>query len=106
MFTAIITAVIGLFYFSWIGWLDLSLVYTTDTYIVPQILGGLILGVGFVVGGYCPGTSVVSAATGRYDGMIYFAGISLEYLSLAKCFHGLKTSITLLLWEELLSLIS
>jgi uncharacterized protein len=75
MFTAILTAMIGLFYFSWIGWLDLSLVYTTDTYIIPQIVGGLILGVGFVIGGYCPGTSVVSASTGRYDGMIYFGGI-------------------------------
>src|ERR1035437_10830823 len=75
MFTAIITAMLGLFYFTWIGWLDLSLVYTTDTYLVPQIVGGLILGMGFVIGGYCPGTSVVSASTGRYDGMIYFVGI-------------------------------
>jgi uncharacterized protein len=90
MFTAIITAVIGLFYFSWIGWLDLSLVYTTDTYIVPQILGGLILGVGFVIGGYCPGTSVVSAATGRYDGMIYFAGIFFGIFIFGEMFPWLE----------------
>jgi uncharacterized protein len=90
MFTAIITAVIGLFYFSWIGWLDLSLVYTTDTFIVPQILGGLILGVGFVIGGYCPGTSVVSAATGRYDGMIYFAGIIFGIFIFGEMFPWLE----------------
>lgn len=75
MFTAIVTAAIGLFYFSWIGWLDLSLVYTTDTFILPQIVGGLFLGIGFIVGGYCPGTSFVSASTGRIDGMIYVLGI-------------------------------
>jgi uncharacterized protein len=75
MFTAIVTAAIGLFYFSWIGWLDLSLVYTTDTFIVPQVVGGLFLGIGFIVGGYCPGTSFVSASTGRIDGMVYILGI-------------------------------
>ncbi|MDH7604328.1 MAG: YeeE/YedE thiosulfate transporter family protein [Melioribacter sp.] len=75
MFTAIITAMLGLFYLTWIGWLDLSLVYLTDTYVLPQIIGGLLLGIGFVIGGYCPGTSVVSAATGRYDGMVYLLGM-------------------------------
>jgi hypothetical protein len=75
MFSAIVTAMIGLFYLSWIGFLDLTLVYSTPTFIIPQITGGLILGVGFVIGGYCPGTSAVSAATGRYDGMVYLLGI-------------------------------
>jgi uncharacterized membrane protein YedE/YeeE len=75
MFTAIITAAIGLFYFTWIGWLDLSLVYTTDTFLIPQIIGGVLLGIGFIVGGYCPGTSFVSASTGRIDGMVYILGI-------------------------------
>lgn len=75
MFSAIVTAMLGLFYFAWIGWLDLSLVYIGDTYILPQIIGGIILGIGFVIGGYCPGTSFVSASTGRYDGMIFILGI-------------------------------
>lgn len=75
MFSAIVTAMLGLFYFSWIGWLDLSLVYTTDTYLVPQIVGGLLLGIGFVIGGYCPGTSVVSMSTGRTDGLIFVLGM-------------------------------
>ncbi|MCX6170454.1 MAG: YeeE/YedE thiosulfate transporter family protein [Ignavibacteriales bacterium] len=75
MFTAIVTAMLGLFYFAWLGWLDLSLVYVGDTYILPQIVGGLILGMGFVIGGYCPGTSVVSASTGRIDGLVYLLGI-------------------------------
>ncbi len=75
MFTAIVTAMIGLFWLSVLGIVDLSLVYVSPTYLVPQIVGGLILGVGFVIGGYCPGTSCVSAATGRYDAMVYVTGI-------------------------------
>ena len=57
MFTAIVTAMLGVTYLGWLGWLDLSLVYLVPTHLVPQIVGGLVLGVGFVVGGYCPGTS-------------------------------------------------
>jgi hypothetical protein len=75
MFTAIITAMVGVYYLSVIGFVDLSLVYLTPTFLLPQIVGGLILGVGFVVGGYCPGTSCVAASTGRIDGMVYLLGI-------------------------------
>jgi len=75
MFTAIITAMVGLYYLSVVGLVDLSLVYLTPTYIMPQTVGGLILGIGFVIGGYCPGTSCVSAATGRIDGMVFLAGV-------------------------------
>jgi hypothetical protein len=71
MFTAIITAMTGLYVFSRLGISDLSLVYLVPTFLIPQIVGGLLLGVGFVIGGYCPGTSCVSAATGRIDGMVY-----------------------------------
>lgn len=75
MFTAIITAMVGIYYLSVIGWMDLSLVYMSPTYIVPQTIGGLLLGFGFVIGGYCPGTSCVSAVTGKIDGMVYLLGI-------------------------------
>jgi len=75
MFTAIVTAMVGLFWLSVLGIVDLSLVYVSNTFLAPQIAGGLILGVGFVIGGYCPGTSCVAASTGKYDGMIYLLGI-------------------------------
>lgn len=75
MFSAIVTAMLGLFFLAWIGFVDLSLVYYGDTYLIPQMLGGLILGIGFVIGGYCPGTSVVSFATGRTDGLVYLLGV-------------------------------
>ena len=50
MFTAIVTAMIGLYLLSRIGLLDLSLVYRLPTYLVPQLVGGLLFGVGFVIG--------------------------------------------------------
>lgn len=75
MFTAIVTAMVGLYGLSRIGIVDLSLVYLTPTFLGPQIVGGLLLGVGFVIGGYCPGTSVVSVATGKVDGLVYVFGM-------------------------------
>lgn len=86
MFTAIITAMVGLYYLSVIGWVDLSLVYINPTYLLPQIVGGLILGVGFVVGGYCPGTSCVSASTGRTDGWVYLLGFIAGILFFGEVF--------------------
>lgn len=75
MFTAIVTAMLGLYYLSIMGFVDLSLIYISETYILPQVIGGLILGIGFVIGGYCPGTSVVSFATGKLDALMYILGV-------------------------------
>ena len=75
MFTAIVTAMTGLTLVSRFGLVDLSLVHLTPTVLAPQIVGGLLLGVGFVIGGYCPGTSVVSAATGRLDAVVFLGGM-------------------------------
>lgn len=74
MFTAIIVAMLGLLYLSLFGWIDLSLVYINPTFMGAQLVGGLVLGIGFAVGGYCPGTSVVGAVTGRIDGIVFILG--------------------------------
>ncbi|MDZ7317482.1 MAG: YeeE/YedE family protein [candidate division KSB1 bacterium] len=86
MFTAIVTAMIGLYYLSVFGVVDLSLVYLTPTYLLPQVVGGLLLGFGFVIGGYCPGTSCVAAATGKYDGWVYLLGMFLGILVFGELF--------------------
>lgn len=74
MFSALITAMVGLFGLHYLGLLDLSLVYINPTNLWPQFVGALIFGVGFAVGGFCPGTSAASAATGRIDAMIFLLG--------------------------------
>jgi hypothetical protein len=90
MFTAIVTAMLGVTYLGWIGWLDLGLVYLVPTFLKPQLLGGLVLGVGFVVGGYCPGTSVAALATGRIDAMVYALGIATGTLAYAEVYPAIK----------------
>lgn len=75
MFTAIIVAMIGVFLATGLGLLDYNLIWVNPTYLWPGIVGGLIMGVGFIVGGFCPGTSLVSAATGKIDGIFFVLGV-------------------------------
>jgi hypothetical protein len=75
MFSAIVTAMLGLFWLSRLGVLDLSRVYLPETFLLPQLLGGAVFGVGFAIAGLCPGTSCVAAATGRGDGVAVMAGM-------------------------------
>jgi hypothetical protein len=86
MFTAIVTAMLGVTYLSWMGLLDLSLVYLVPTYLVPQAVGGLVLGIGFVVGGYCPGTALAATATGRVDALLYGVGLYAGTLAFAELY--------------------
>jgi len=74
MFTAIIVACTLIFLSSAIGLLDYNLVWVPPTYLWPGIVGGLIMGVGFIVGGFCPGTSLVAMATGKIDGVFFVLG--------------------------------
>lgn len=74
MFTAIITAMILIFLTSAAGLLDYNLIWVNPTYLWPGIVGGLIMGVGFIIGGFCPGTSLVSAATLKIDGIFFALG--------------------------------
>ncbi len=74
MFSAIVTAMLGAFWLSRLGWLDLSLVHVPETWLLPQLAGGALFGVGMATAGLCPGTACVSAATGRGDGLAVVAG--------------------------------
>jgi len=75
LFSALVTAMLGLFWLGRLGVVDVSAIYVPDTFIGPQLLGGLVFGLGFVACGLCPGTSCVSAATGRLDGVAVIAGL-------------------------------
>jgi len=74
MFTGIIVAMVLIFGSAGLGILDFNQVWVNLTYLGSGIVGGLIMGVGFVIGGFCPGTSVVSASTGKIDGIIFVLG--------------------------------
>lgn len=74
MFTAIVVAMLLVFWACALGLLDYDDIMVKETYLWPGIVGGLIMGVGFILGGYCPGTSLVSVATLKVDGMFFLLG--------------------------------
>ncbi len=75
MFGAIVTAMVLIFGASAVGLLDYNLIWVNPTYLWPGIVGGLIMGFGFIIGGFCPGTSLVAAATGKIDGIVFTLGV-------------------------------
>jgi uncharacterized protein len=77
MFTAIITAMLGIVCLDRLGWIDLANLYVPVTNVPAQALGGVVFGAGFATAGLCPGTSCVAAATGRLDGLAVMAGLTL-----------------------------
>ncbi|MCF8223133.1 MAG: YeeE/YedE family protein [Bacteroidales bacterium] len=79
-FTAGLTAMIGLLFMSLFGWIDLDLVYINPTYLTSAVVGGLIMGLGFIMGGFCPGTSMCAAAIGKIDAMVFIGGLFLGVL--------------------------
>ncbi|HEU4559993.1 MAG TPA: YeeE/YedE thiosulfate transporter family protein [Longimicrobium sp.] len=75
MFSAIVTAALGVFWLTRLGMLDASQVYVPGTFLLPQAIGGALFGVGLVAAGLCPGTSCVAAASGRRDGVAVLGGM-------------------------------
>lgn len=94
MFTAIVTALLGLTFLRATGVLVWDDLYVNPTYLGPQVVGGLIFGIGFVVGGYCPGTCVVAATTGRLDAFAFLAGIGGGVLAFSAVLPKFKTFAT------------
>ena len=92
MFAAILTAGLGLFWFSRLGLLDLARVYVPETFPLAQLLGGAVFGVGFAVGGLCPGTSCVAGASGRLDGLAVIAGLLAGTVLFAEAFPLLAST--------------
>lgn len=80
MFTAIVTAATGLYGLDLLGILPLHTIGILETYWVSQLLGGLMLGMGFIIGGYCPGTSLVAMVSGKLDALFFVGGLFLGTL--------------------------
>jgi len=91
MFTAIVTAMVGLFFLSVFGVINLQLISFPDSYLSAQIIGGLLLGMGFAIAGYCPGTTVVGMATGKADALLCFVGLFAGTWIFVLGFAGLES---------------
>lgn len=76
-FTAAIVAMLGLLFSSLFGWLSLEYVFVNPTFLWSAIIGGVIMGAGFIIGGFCPGTSFCAAAIGKVDAFVFIGGMLL-----------------------------
>jgi uncharacterized membrane protein YedE/YeeE len=91
MFTAILVAMVGLYTLAAAGWVDMDRVWINPTILWAQVVGGFLLGVGFIMSGLCPGTAVVSAASGRWDGVVTLAGMALGIAGFALAVDAFPT---------------
>ncbi|MFA6401539.1 MAG: YeeE/YedE thiosulfate transporter family protein [Salinivirgaceae bacterium] len=73
-FTAAIFALVGSLFMQYFGLLDLDLVYVNEYYIGAAVVGGIIMGAGFIMGGFCPGTGICAVGIGKIDAMIFLLG--------------------------------
>lgn len=74
-FTAAIVAMIGIIIMDFYGILDTSAIFVHSGFLKAVLIGGMIMGVGFILGGFCPGTSVAAASIGKIDAMFFVAGL-------------------------------
>lgn len=93
-FTAAIVAMLGLVYLNYFEMIDMNIVYINEYYTNSAIIGGIIMGIGFIVGGFCPGTSVCAAAIGKIDALAFLGGSLIGILLFGETFNWWKDIYT------------
>lgn len=73
-FTAAIVALVGSQFLSYFGLLDLNMVFVNEYYVWAAVIGGVIMGAGFIMGGFCPGTGICAMSIGKIDAFVFVAG--------------------------------
>ncbi len=94
MFTAIVFAAVGIYVLEQAGWLQAESVYVPAPYLWAVAVGGAVIGAGFALGGYCPGTAAVGVMTGRIDALVFFAGLLIGTFIFAAFFPQLDALTT------------
>ncbi|HVZ52404.1 MAG TPA: DUF6691 family protein [Pseudolabrys sp.] len=90
MFTAIVVSAAGLAAATAMGWLPAGSVFIPTTYFWAILTGGILLGAGMALGGYCPGTSAVALGTGRLDSVFFMIGMVLGTGLFAAVYEPIK----------------
>lgn len=83
MLTAVVVAAAGLVGLQHLGLLNPENVFVPSALLVAAALGGVLVGAGFALGGYCPGTSVVGLSSGRVDALVFLLGLLVGTLGFA-----------------------
>lgn len=89
MLVTIVTAMLGVFWATRLGWLDMATVGVPATDLLPQGVGAVVFGAGFAVAALCPGTACAAVGAGRGDGLAVVGGLLVGTLG------------TMLAWPEL-----
>jgi hypothetical protein len=79
-FSAAIVGSVGLLFLGLFKWIDLSSIYINPTYLWSTLGGGVVMGAGFIMGGYCPGTSFCAASIGKLDALAFIGGMFIGIL--------------------------
>lgn len=94
MFTAVITAMLGLQLLDLAGVVEITALHRMETLPVAQIAGGLLFGAGFVIGGWCPGTAMVGVASGKADAVLFLGGAAAGSVAFAFAWPALESTLT------------
>ncbi len=86
LFSTAITAMLGLLLLVKIGLLKLDSIYMPETFFGAQIIGGLLFGIGFAIGGWCPGTATVGAVSGKFDALVFLIGAGIGSIVFSESF--------------------
>ncbi len=91
MFTAIVVAAAGLYVLKQVGMVSEDSLFIPPAFLIAAAAGGALVGAGFAIGGYCPGTSVVGAVSGRYDALVFLGGLLVGTWLFAGAYGALET---------------
>lgn len=95
MFTAIVFAAVGLLILEQFRFVDAGSLFVPPAFLGAAALGGALVGAGFAIGGYCPGTSVVGLMSGRIDAAIFLLGLLLGTVLFAGIYPTIEFVTTL-----------
>ncbi len=98
MFTAIVVAAVGLYALKVAGLMQADAVFVPTSLLMASAIGGALVGAGFAVGGYCPGTSVVGLFSGRMDALVFLVGLLIGTVAFAGL-YGPAVEAVMGMWE-------
>jgi uncharacterized protein len=93
-FTAAIVALVGSQFLSYFGILNLNKVFVNEYYVAASIIGGVIMGAGFIMGGYCPGTGLSALSIGKIDALSFFFGGLAGAFLFAESYPAIQKLVT------------
>ena len=93
MFTAIVVAAVGLWLLRLAGLMPPDSIAVPQAALMASAVGGVLVGAGFAVGGYCPGTSVAGLFSGRLDALVFIVGVVLGTTGFAVAYGAALKSL-------------